>query len=63
MFHTYVASVLSRVAYVLQCFSSVFQVFLRVFQMHVSNVSSAFKRMFQMLYLDVLKVHRVFCTC
>jgi hypothetical protein len=33
-----------------------FQVFLQVFQMHVSSISSALKRMLQVLHLDVSKV-------
>jgi hypothetical protein len=33
-----------------------FQVFLQVFQTYVLNVSSVFKRMLQVLYLDVSKV-------
>jgi hypothetical protein len=41
------------------CFSSVFHVFLQVFHMHISSVSSAFKCMLQMLHLDVLKLDRV----
>jgi len=40
-------------------FSSVFQVFLQVFQMHGSSVSSVFRCMLQMFYLDVLEVDRV----
>jgi hypothetical protein len=44
------------VAYVLQLFLSIFQVFLQVFQTHVLNVSFVFKRMLQVLYLDVSKV-------
>ena len=36
-----------------------FQVFLQMFQMHVLNVSSVFRRMLQVLYLDVSKVDRV----
>jgi hypothetical protein len=55
-FHTYVASVLNDIVYVLQWFSSVFQVFLHVFQQNVSSVSYAFRRM---LHLNVLKVNRV----
>jgi hypothetical protein len=39
------------VAYVLQWFSSVL-----VFQMHVSSVSSAFRRMLQVLHLNISKV-------
>jgi hypothetical protein len=39
--------------------SSVFQVFLQVFQMHVSNVSFVFKRALQLLYLDVSKLDRM----
>ena len=45
------------------CFAMVFKcfhVFLQVFQTRVSSVSRAFRRMFQMLHLDVSKVHRVF---
>ena len=47
------------VAYVLQCFLSVFHVFLQVFQMHVSIISSVFFYMLQVLHLDILKVDRV----
>jgi hypothetical protein len=36
-----------------------FQVFLQVFQMHVSSVSSVFRRMLQVLHLDVSKVDYV----
>jgi sensor histidine kinase YesM len=60
MFHTYVISVLSGCCI---CFAMAFQVFFRyflqVFQMHVSSVSSAFRRMLQMFHLDVSKVDRV----
>jgi hypothetical protein len=59
MFHQYVASVLSECCVCLHWFSTVFQVFLQVFQKHVSSVPSAFKGMLQVLYLDVLKVDRV----
>jgi hypothetical protein len=48
-----------NVAYVLQLFSSVFFQLLQVFQTHVLNVSFVFRRMLQLLYLDVLKVNRV----
>jgi hypothetical protein len=34
-------------------------VFFQVFQKHVSSVSSAFRRILQVLHLDVLKVDRV----
>jgi hypothetical protein len=47
------------VAYVLQWFSSVFHVFLQVFKVHVSSVSSTFRRMLQVSHLDVSKVDRV----
>ena len=47
------------VAYVLQWFLSVFHMFLQVFQMHVSCVSSAIRRILQVLHPDVLKVDRV----
>jgi hypothetical protein len=40
-------------------FSSVFQVFLQLFQTYVASVSIVFERMLQMFYLDVLKVDRV----
>ena len=43
------------VAYVLQWFQVFFQVFLQVFQMHVSSVSSVFRRMLQVLHLDISK--------
>ena len=51
------------VAYVLQWFSRVFQVFLLMFETHASSVSSVFRGMFQILHLNVSKVDRVFCTC
>ena len=38
---------------------NVFQVFFQVFQKHVSSVSTTFRRMLQLLYLDVSKVDRV----
>ena len=38
-FHIYVASVLSECCVCFAMVSSVFQVFLQVFQMHISNVS------------------------
>jgi hypothetical protein len=53
MFHTYVASVLSGCCVYFIWFSSVFQVFLQIFRMHVSSVSSAIRRILQMLHLDV----------
>jgi hypothetical protein len=60
MFYPYVASVLSRCC---TCFyndfSSVFKVFLQVFQTNVSSVSSGFKCMLQIFYLVVSKVDRV----
>jgi hypothetical protein len=36
-----------------------FHVFFQVFQKHVSSVSSVFRRMLQLLYLDVSKANRV----
>jgi hypothetical protein len=36
-----------------------FQVFFQVFQKHVSSVSTAFKHMLQLLYLDASKVNQV----
>ena len=53
MFHTYVASVF---IWMLLMFYNSFQVFLQVFQMHVSSVSSVFRRMLQVLCLNVSKV-------
>jgi hypothetical protein len=44
------------VAYVFAIVSSVFQAFLQVFQMFVLSASSVFKRMLQVLHLNVLKV-------
>jgi hypothetical protein len=38
-------------------------VFLQVFQMHISSVSYAFRRMLQVLYLDVSKLDRVLHLC
>jgi hypothetical protein len=35
---------------------------LQVFKMHVSSVSSAFRRMLTVLHLDVSKVDRVFAS-
>jgi hypothetical protein len=59
MFHTYVACVfiwmLRVVAMVFKCISGFFQ----VFQNHVSSVSVVFRRMLQLLFLDVSKVDRV----
>ena len=57
--YTYVTSILSGCCV---CFTMVFKcfhVFLQVFQRHVSSVSSAFRRMLQVLHLDVSKVNRV----
>ena len=68
IFDTYVASVLSGCCLCFTWFSSVFHVFLQVFHMHVlsvssvSSVSSVFRRILQMLHLDVSKVDRVFVT-
>jgi hypothetical protein len=47
------------VAYVFVMVSSVFKVFLQVFQVHVSSVSSVFKHMLQVLHLNVSKVDRL----
>jgi hypothetical protein len=61
-FHIYVASVLSRCCVcVAICFQVFFQVFLQAFQTYVLNVSSVFRRMLQVLYLDVSKVDRFGC--
>jgi hypothetical protein len=38
--------------------SNVFQVFLQVFQTHVSNISFVFRHMLQLLHLDVSKLDR-----
>jgi hypothetical protein len=43
----------------LQWFQVFFQVFLQVFPMYVSSVPSAFRRMLQVLHLNVSKVDRV----
>jgi hypothetical protein len=59
MFHTYIVSVLSGCCV---CFCNclcVFQVFLRVSQMHVSSVPSDFRRMLQVLRLNISKADRV----
>jgi hypothetical protein len=56
MFHTYVARVLFGCCVWLQWFSSVF---FKVFKKHVSSVSTAFRRILQLLYFDVSKVNRV----
>jgi hypothetical protein len=57
MFHTYVACVLfgclRTVVMVFKCFQ-VF--FFQVFQKHILSVSTAFRHMLQLLYLDVSKV-------
>ena len=47
------------VAYVFAMVSIVFHMFLQVFQMHVSSILSGFKRMLQVLHVNVLKVDRV----
>jgi hypothetical protein len=48
------------VAYILQLFQVFFfKVFLQVFLVHVSSVSSVFRRMLQVLYLDVSKIDQV----
>ena len=48
-------------------FTMIFHVFLQVFPKHVSSVSFVFRRMLQVLYLDVSKVDRVLhmlqCAC
>jgi hypothetical protein len=54
-FHTYDASVLSGCCVCLHWF----QVFLLVFQTHVSNSSFVFMRMLQLLHLDISKLDRV----
>jgi hypothetical protein len=60
VFHTHVSSV-SAVLYV--DVSIVHLVLRRVFQMHVSCVSSAFRRMLQVLHSDVSKVDQVLHLC
>jgi hypothetical protein len=58
MFHTYV----EHFIWMLHLFTivlSVFEVFLQVFQKHVSSVLFAFRRMLQPLHLDVSKVDRM----
>jgi hypothetical protein len=60
MFYTYVASVLSGCCVcVAIVFTYFFQVFLQVFQTLVLIVSSVFRRIFQVLYLDISKVDQV----
>jgi hypothetical protein len=59
MFYTYVATFLSRCCVCLQWFSSVFRCFFQVFQKPVSSVSYAFRRMLQLLHLDVLNADRL----
>jgi hypothetical protein len=54
MFRTHVASVFSGWM-VFKCFSGVF---LQVFQTYISSVSSIFRRMLQVLHLDISKVDR-----
>jgi hypothetical protein len=56
MFHTYIASVLSRCCVY---FTMVLRCFCKCFQIHVSSVSSVFRRMLQVLHLDVSKIDRV----
>jgi hypothetical protein len=56
MSHTYVATVLSRCCV---CFYNGFQMFLQVFQIHISSASSIFRHMLQVLHLDILKVDQV----
>ena len=57
MFHTYVVSVLSGCCICFaMAFQEFFQVFLQVFQMHVSSVSSVFRRMLQVFHLNISKV-------
>ena len=41
------------------CFAMAFQVFLQVFQTHVSSVSSVFRCLLQIFHLNVSKVDRV----
>jgi hypothetical protein len=55
MFHTYVAYMFYRMLRMVKCF----QMFFQVFQKHISSVSTAFRRMLQLLYLYVSKVDRV----
>jgi hypothetical protein len=74
IFQTYVASMVLDIAYIfthmLQVFylnvvyvcngfQVFFHVFLQVFHRHVSSALSIFRRIFQMLHLDVSKVDRV----
>ena len=47
------------VVYVFTMVSSVFQVFLQVFQIYILSVSSVFRHMLQVLHLNVSKVDRV----
>jgi hypothetical protein len=56
MFQPYVASVLSGCCVCFTIVSKCFQVFLQLFQMHVSSVSSVLRRILQLLHLDVSKV-------
>jgi hypothetical protein len=48
-----------NVAYVCNGFQVFFMCVLQVFQKHVLSVSSVFRRMLQVLHLDVSKVDRV----
>jgi hypothetical protein len=59
MFHTYVACVLFRCVYVCNGFQVFSGVLFQVFQKHVLSVSFVFRRMLQLLYLDVSKVDQV----
>ena len=59
MFHTYVANILFGCCVCFIMVFKCFQVFLQVFRMYVSSISSAFRRMLQVLYLDVSKVDRL----
>jgi hypothetical protein len=47
------------VAYIFAMVSSVFQVFLQVFHMHVSSDLDAFEHRLQVLHLNISKVNRV----
>jgi hypothetical protein len=60
MFYTYVASVLSGFCIYLQWFSSVFQVsFASVSEAYFKLFHLSFRRMLQVLHLDISKVDRV----
>jgi len=59
LFHMNIAKVDWDVAYVFAKVSSVFQVFLQGFKMHVSSVPSTFRHTLKVLHLNISKVDQV----